>query len=97
MDVTNGKDYNGGLDAYLVWQTQVLAGQCQAHGPPSEVQRRRGSALPDRQRQFNLALSQAIGMVQSLLKLAGLGWQMAAFDAATRSERYRGLQLECIR
>ena len=33
---------------------------------------------------FNLALRQATGMVQSLLKLAGLGWQVADFSTVNR-------------
>jgi hypothetical protein len=32
---------------------------------------------------FNLALSQAMGMAQSLLKLAGLNWQVPDFSAVS--------------
>jgi hypothetical protein len=37
---------------------------------------------------FNLALRQAMGMAQSLLKLAGLGWQVPDFSTVSRRQKH---------
>jgi hypothetical protein len=36
---------------------------------------------------LNLALQQAVGMAQSLLKLAGLDWEVPDFSTVSRSSR----------
>jgi hypothetical protein len=37
---------------------------------------------------FNLALRQAMGMAQSLLKLAGLDWQVPDFSTVSRRQKH---------
>src|SRR5471032_463661 len=42
---------------------------------------------------FNLALRQATGMAQSLLKLAGLDWEVPDFSTVSRRQKYLSLEI----
>lgn len=43
---------------------------------------------------FNLALRQAMGMAQSLLKLAGLDWQVPDFSTVSRRQKHLAVSIE---
>src|SRR5471030_1312848 len=42
---------------------------------------------------FNLALRQATGMAQSLLKLAGLDWEVPDFSTVSRCQKYLAVEI----
>lgn len=44
---------------------------------------------------FNLALRQTVGMVQSLLKLAGLDWQVPDFSTLSRRQKSLQVSIPC--
>ncbi|EKU82748.1 hypothetical protein HMPREF9710_01977 [Massilia timonae CCUG 45783] len=91
---TNWKTYNEALKArgsLLIWLDTTM----NWHGQPSG-KRGRSQAFSDEAIQFclsikclfNLPLRQAMGMAQSLLKLAGLDWQVPDFSTVSRRQKY---------
>ncbi|GGE83707.1 hypothetical protein GCM10008020_30730 [Massilia psychrophila] len=91
---TNWKAYNAALKArgsLLIW---LDSGMCW-HGKPSgkrgRCQKYSEEAIQfclTMKSLFNLPLRQAMGMVQSLLKLAGLDWQVPDFSTVSRRQKH---------
>jgi hypothetical protein len=76
------------LPAHLTGQGHVMARQ----GERQTGRRRKYSNAVIQfcltKRLFNLGLRQAMGMAQSLLKLAGLDWQVPDFSTVSRREKH---------
>lgn len=97
---TNWKAYNKALKArgsLLVWLDPEMCW----HGKPSG-RRGRSEKYSDEAIQFcltikslfNLPLRQAMGMAQSLLKLAGLDWQLPDFSTVSRRQKHLAVTIE---
>ena len=90
---TNWKDYNAALKAresLLIWLNKDMCWHGSASGmrPQPEVQRVAIQFCLSIKSLFNLALRQAMGMAQSLLKLAGLDWEVPDFSTVSRRQKH---------
>ena len=83
---TNWKDYNTALKArgsLLIWLEKDMRWHGSASGKRGRRPKYSEAAIQfclTIKGLFNLALRQAMGMAQSLLKLAGLDWQVPDFS-----------------
>lgn len=98
---TNWKTYNAALKArgsLLIWLDRDM----QWHGAP-DGKRGRTPTFSDAAIQFcltikclfNLALRQAMGLVQSLLKLAGLDWPTPDYSTVCRRQKHLQVVIPC--
>ncbi|QJE03650.1 IS5 family transposase (plasmid) [Massilia forsythiae] len=97
---TNWKDYNTALKArgsLLIWLDKDMRWNGDATG-----KRGRSPTYSDASIQFcltikglfNLPLRQAMGMAQSLLKLAGVDWQVPDFSTVSRRQKHLSVMIE---
>jgi hypothetical protein len=76
------------LAAHLAGQKYALARQCQRQaGRRPKYSEAAIQFCLTIKRLFNLALRQAMGMAQSLLKLAGLDWRVPDFSTVSRRQK----------
>jgi len=93
---TNWKEYNEALKArgsLLVWLGMDLRWHGSASGKRGRSPKYSEAAIQfclTIEGLFNLALRQAMGMAQSLLKLAGLDWQVPDFSTVSRRQKHLG-------
>jgi len=91
---TNWKDYNTALKArgsLLIWLDKDMCWHGSASGKRGRRPKYREAAIQfclTIKSLFNLALRQAMGMAQSLLKLAGLDWQVPDFSTLSRRQKH---------
>ena len=91
---TNWKDYNTALKArgsLLIWLDKDMRWHGSASGKRGRRPKYSEAAIQfclTIKGLFNLALRQAMGMAQSLLKLAGLDWQVPDFSTVSRRQKY---------
>lgn len=98
---TNWKAYNAALKArgsLMIWLDRDM----RWHGAPVG-KRGRTPTFSDAAIQFcltikclfNLALRQAVGMEQSLLRLAGLDWPTSDYSTVCRRQKHRQVVIPC--
>lgn len=91
---TNWKDYNATLKArgsLLIWLDKDMCWHGGASGKRGRSRKYSESAIQfclTIKSLFNLALRQAMGMAQSLLKLAGLDWEVPDFSTVSRRQKH---------
>lgn len=91
---TNWNEYNAALKArgsLLIWLDQDMCWHGKASGKRGRSRKYSEAAIQfclTIKGLFNLALRQAMGMAQSLLKLAGLDWQVPDFSTVSRRQKY---------
>jgi len=91
---TNWKDYNTALKArgsLLIWLDKDMCWHGSASGKRGRRPKYSEAAIQfclTIKGLFNLALRQAMGMAQSLLKLAGLDWQVPDFSTVSRRQKH---------
>lgn len=91
---TNWKEYNASLKArgsLLIWLDQDMCWRGSASGKRGRSPKYSEAAIQfclTIKNLFNLALRQAMGMAQSLLKLAGLDWQVPDFSTVSRRQKH---------
>jgi hypothetical protein len=79
------------LAAHLAGQGNVLARQCQRQaGRSPKCSEAVIQFCLTIKRLFNLSLRQAMGMLQTLIKLAGLNWQVPDFSTVSRHQKHLG-------
>ncbi|AXE31370.1 IS5 family transposase [Chromobacterium phragmitis] len=98
---TNWKTYNAALKArgsLMIWLDRDMRWHASAHG-----KRGRTPTFSDAAIQFcltikclfNLALRQAVGMVQSLLKLEGMDWLTPDYSTVCRRQKHLQVAISC--
>jgi len=91
---TNWKQYNAALKArgsLLVWLDKDMHWHGRASGKRGRSPKYSEAAIQfclTIKGLFNLPLRQAVGMAQSLLKLAGLDWQVPDFSTVSRRQKH---------
>lgn len=96
---TNWKTYNEALKtggSLLIWLDRDMSWHDSANGNRGRSLNYSKAAIQLSQTikgLFNLALRQAMGMAQSLLKLAGLDWQVPDFSTVIRTGEARERRL----
>lgn len=91
---TNWKEYNAALKArgsLLIWLDQDMCWHGSASGRRGRSRKYSEAAIQfclTIKALFNLALRQAMGMAQSLLKLAGLDWEVPDFSTVSRRQKH---------
>ena len=91
---TNWKEYNAALKArgsLLIWLDKDMRWHGCASGKRGRSPKYSEAAIQfclTIKGLFNLALRQAMGMAQSLLKLAGLDWQVPDFSTVSRRQKH---------
>lgn len=91
---TNWKEYNAALKSrgsLLIWLDKDMLWQGRASGKRGRSPKYSEAAIQfclTIKSLFNLALRQAMGMAQSLLKLAGLDWQVPDFSTVSRRQKH---------
>jgi Transposase DDE domain len=91
---TNWKEYNEALKSrgsLLIWLDQDMCWHGSASGKRGRSRKYSEAAIQfclTIKVLFNLALRQAMGMAQSLLKLAGLDWQVPDFSTVSRRQKH---------
>lgn len=97
---TNWKAYNEALKArgsLLVWLDPEMCWHGKATGKRGRCQKYSDEAVQfclTIKSLFNLPLRQAMGMAQSLLKLAGLEWQVPDFSTVSRRQKHLAVTIE---
>jgi len=91
---TNWKEYNAALKApglLLIWLDKDMCWHGSASGKRGRSQKYSEAAIQfclTIKGLFNLRLRQAMGMSQSLLELAGVGWQVPDFSTVSRRQKH---------
>jgi hypothetical protein len=91
---TNWKAYNAALKqrgSLLIWLDQDMCWHGSATGKRGRSRKYSEAAIQfclTIKALFNLALRQAMGMAQSLLKLAGLDWEVPDFSTVSRRQKH---------
>lgn len=91
---TNWKAYNAALKqrgSLLIWLDKDMCWHGRASGKRGRSPQYSESAIQfclTIKNLFNLALRQAMGMAQSLLKLAGLDWKVPDFSTVSRRQKH---------
>jgi hypothetical protein len=91
---TNWKQYNEALKrrgSLLIWLDPHMCWHGKPNGKRGRSQKYSEAAIQfclTIKSLFNLALRQAMGMAQSLLKLAGLDWQVPDFSIVSRRQKH---------
>lgn len=91
---TNWKQYNAALKtrgSLLIWLDPNMCWHSKPSGKRGRNQKYSEAAIQfclTIKSLFNLALRQAMGMAQSLLKLAGLDWQVPDFSIVSRRQKH---------
>jgi hypothetical protein len=91
---TNWKEYNAALTArgsLLVWLDRDMCWHGSASGTRGRSRKYSEATIQfclAIKGLFNLLLRQAMGMAQSLLKLAGLDWQVPDFSTVSRRQKH---------
>ena len=91
---TNWKEYNAALKArgsLLIWLDKDMLWHGCASGKRGRSPKYSEAAIQfclTIKGLFNRALRQAMGMAQSLLKLAGLDWQVPDFSTVSRRQKH---------
>lgn len=97
---TNWKAYNAALKtrgALLIWLDKDMCWHGSASGKRGRSPKYSEAAIQfclTIKGLFNLALLQAMGMAQSLLKLAGLDWQVPDFSTVSRRRKHLAVTIE---
>jgi len=97
---TNWKAYNEALKArgsLLVWLDPEMCWHGKPTGKRGRCQKYSDEAVQfclTIKSLFNLPLRQAMGMAQSLLKLAGLEWQVPDFSTVSRRQKHLAVTIE---
>ena len=97
---TNWKEYNAALKsrgALLIWLDKDMRWQGYASSKRGRSPKYSEAAIQfclTIKGLFNLALRQAMGMAQSLLKLAGLDWQVPDFSTVNRRQKHLAVTIE---
>jgi len=96
---TNWKAYNAALKqrgSLLIWVDQDTCWHGSASGKRGRSTKYSKAAIQfclTIKGLFNLALRQATGMAQSLLKLAGLDWEVPDFSTVSRRQKYLAVEI----
>jgi hypothetical protein len=96
---TNWKDYNTALKArgsLLIWLDKDMCWHGSANGKRGRCQKNSEAAIQfwlTIKDLYDLALRQAIGMAQSLLKLAGLDWEVPDFSTVSRRQKHLSVMI----
>lgn len=97
---TNWKTYNGALKtrgSFFIWLDQDMSWHGSVTGKRGRSPKYSEAAIQlclTIKNLFNLALRQAMGMAQSLLKLAGLDWQVPDFSTVSRRQKHLAVSIE---
>jgi hypothetical protein len=97
---TNWKTYNEALKkrgSLLIWLDRDMSWYGSANGKRGRSPKYSEAAIQfclTIKGLFNLALRQAMGMAQSLLKLAGLDWQVPDFSTVSRRQKHLAVSIE---
>ena len=96
---TNWKAYNAALKqrgSLLIWVDQDMCWHGSASGKRLRSTKYGEAAIQfclTIKGLFNLALRQATGIAQSLLKLAGLDWEVPDFSTVSRRQKYLAVEI----
>ena len=96
---TNWKDYNSALKArgwLLIWLDKDICWDGSASGKRGRRPKYSKTAIQSCltiKGLFNLALPQAMNMAKSLLKLAGLDWQVPDFSTVSRRQKHLSVKI----
>ena len=97
---TNWKTYNEALKtrgSLLIWLDRDMSWHGSANGKRGRSPKFSEAAIQfclTIKGLFNLALRQAMGMTKSLLKLAGLDWQVPDFSTVSRRQKHLAVSIE---
>ncbi|ATD61548.1 IS5/IS1182 family transposase [Janthinobacterium svalbardensis] len=97
---TNWKAYNAALKtsgSLLIWLDKDMCWHGNASGKRGRSPKYSEAAIQfclTIKGLFNLALRQAMGMAQSLLKLAGLDWEVPDFSTVSRRQKHLAVTIE---
>ena len=100
---TNWRDYNAALKArgsLLIWLDPAMQWYAPACGKPGRQHTFSDAAIQfclSIKVLFGLALRQAIGLVESLIKLAGLNWQAPNYSTLSRRQQMLTVQIPAWR
>jgi len=97
---TNWKEYNAALKergSLLVWLDEGMCWHGRPTGKRGRCKKYSEAAIQyclTIKSLFNLGLRQAMGMAQSLLKLAGLDWQVPDFSTVSRRQKHLAVTIK---